>query len=84
MPSNAELIDTLTAKVSALFNGANSSELKEDMQRNLKALIQSSFSKLDVVSRDEFDAQVAVLQRTRQKIEALEHQLAELSKQVAP
>ena len=75
MPTNAELANNLTEKISALFSGGN---LKEDAQRNVRALVQSAFSKLDMVSREEFDAQVAVLQRSREKIELLEQQLQEL------
>ena len=79
MPSNSELADSLAKKLSALFsNAATGSSLKEDAQHNIRALIQSAFSKLDMVSREEFDAQVAVLQRSREKIDRLEQQLQEL------
>ena len=44
----------------------------------IKALLQSMLSKLNLVSREEFDAQQAVLLRTRTKLEQLEKQLAEL------
>ena len=44
----------------------------------LKALIESALRKLNLVSREEFDAQTAVLQRTRAKLEAMEEKLAEL------
>jgi BMFP domain-containing protein YqiC len=54
--------------------------LSADIEKNLKALAQSTFSKMDMVSRDEFEAQKAVLQRTREKLDQLEQELAELSK----
>jgi BMFP domain-containing protein YqiC len=54
--------------------------LSADIEKNLKALAQSTFSKMDIVSRDEFEAQKAVLQRTREKLDQLEQELAELSK----
>ncbi len=80
---NAEFIDGLVAKVSALLSNAGvATNLKEDLQRNLRVVVQNSFSKLDLVSREEFDAQVAVLSRSREKIEALEQQLAALTEQL--
>jgi BMFP domain-containing protein YqiC len=54
--------------------------LSADIEKNLKALAQSTFSKMEMVSRDEFEAQKAVLQRTREKLDQLEQELAELSK----
>ncbi len=55
----------------------------ENLQAQLKATLQSSFAKMDLVTREEFDVQTGVLQKTRAKLEALEKQLAELEKQVA-
>jgi len=51
---------------------------QDAMQQQLKSMLQSSFAKLDLVTRDEFDAQAAVLQRTREKLEQLEAQVAAL------
>ena len=52
--------------------------LFEQIDRNAKSLLQSALTRLDVVSREEFDAQTAVLKRTRERLEALERQLAVL------
>ena len=49
-----------------------------DLEKNLRALLQSAFSRLDLVTREEFDIQREVLARTRAKLEALEAKLAEL------
>ncbi|PKM28800.1 MAG: hypothetical protein CVV07_13350 [Gammaproteobacteria bacterium HGW-Gammaproteobacteria-11] len=49
-----------------------------DVEKHLKALLQSALAKLDVVSRDEFDTQQVVLQRTRERLEALEKRVTEL------
>ncbi|MGH1485218.1 MAG: accessory factor UbiK family protein [Cellvibrionaceae bacterium] len=49
---------------------------------HLRALLQSSLQKLDLVSREEFDAQTAVLSRTRAKLEALEEQVQILGQQL--
>ena len=43
-----------------------------DMQHNFRAALQSVFERLDLVTREEFDAQCKVLLRTREKVEALE------------
>ena len=48
------------------------------IDRNAKSLLLSALGKLDVVSREEFDAQTAVLQRTRQRLETLEQQIEAL------
>ena len=50
----------------------------KDLEKNVKALLQGGLAKLDVVTRAEFDVQAKVLARTREKLEALERQVAEL------
>jgi ubiquinone biosynthesis accessory factor UbiK len=55
----------------------------KDIEKNVKALLQGGLSKLDVVPRAEFDVQSNVLARTREKLEALERQVAELEAKVA-
>lgn len=47
-------------------------------RQEMKAAVQSAMGKMDLVTREEFDAQTAVLQRTRERLEALEKQFAEL------
>ena len=49
-----------------------------DIEKNLRALLQSAFSRLDLVTREEFDVQREVLARTRAKLVELEAKLAEL------
>jgi len=58
----------------------NLKALSDDLERNFKALLQSGLAKMDLVTREEFDLQVAVLERTRAKLEALEARLAELER----
>jgi hypothetical protein len=53
----------------------------KDVERNLKAGVTSMLAKLDMVSREEFDVQTAVLARTREKLVQLEARLGELEKQ---
>ncbi|HVJ74088.1 MAG TPA: accessory factor UbiK family protein [Casimicrobiaceae bacterium] len=50
----------------------------KDIEKTVKALLQGGLAKLDVVPRAEFDVQAKVLARTREKLEALERQVAEL------
>lgn len=54
--------------------------MPQEMQRNFRACIQGVFEKLDLVTREEFDAQRGVLLRTREKLEALENKLNNMSK----
>jgi ubiquinone biosynthesis accessory factor UbiK len=52
--------------------------MQADLESNFRAVLRERLSKLDLVSRDEFDAQTRVLARTREKLEALEARLAAL------
>ena len=52
--------------------------MQDDLRKNIRALLESAFARLDLVTREEFDAQAAVLARTRLKLEQLEKRLAEL------
>ena len=74
-----ELSDRLAGGFAqALPQGAK--ELGQDMEKNIKAVLHASFSKLDLVTREEFDVQADVLARTRAKIGDLEKQIAGLEK----
>jgi BMFP domain-containing protein YqiC len=54
--------------------------LGQDLERNFKTLLQSGIERMELVSREEFDVQRAVLERTRAKLEAMEGRLADLEK----
>jgi len=54
------------------------SGMSEDVRRNMRAMTQAWLRDLDIVSREEFEAQRAVLARTRARLEQLERQIAEL------
>lgn len=71
------LFDTLSGHAARLFSGENPLP-RAEIESQFKALLQSTFSKLDLVSREEFDSQMAVLSRTRARLEALEAKVAEL------
>ncbi len=55
--------------------------IEKDIQEQFKEILQSAFSHLDLVSREEFDVQSKVLARTREKLDHLQHQIEELIKQ---
>ena len=57
--------------------------LQSDINRNLRATVEAALAKLDLVTREEFDVQAAVLARTREKLAALEARVAELERQTA-
>ena len=49
--------------------------VKDDLEKNFRSVLQAGLGKLDLVTREEFEVQEAVLARTRQKLEALEERL---------
>ncbi len=51
-----------------------------DIRQNVKAIIVNNLSKIDLVTREEFDIQTSVLKRAQDKLEALEKKIAEMSK----
>ena len=55
-----------------------------DVEKNLNALLKGIFTKMELVTREEFDVQAEVLRNTRQKLERLEAKLAELEAQQKP
>lgn len=57
-------------------------QAKQDLEKNLKTALQAGFSRMDLVTREEYDVQVALLQRTREKLAELEQQVTELEKQL--
>jgi BMFP domain-containing protein YqiC len=54
--------------------------LRRDLEQNFKAILQAGLGKMNLVTREEFDVQAAVLRRTREKLEALEARVAALDK----
>jgi len=57
--------------------------IQQDLETNFRAVLRSSLGKLDLVTREEFDTQLKVLERTRSKLEALEKKVAEMEAQAA-
>lgn len=57
-------------------------QLQTDAEKNLRAVLQSAFSKMNLVTREEFDVQQAVLARTRAKLDEMERRVAALEARV--
>ncbi len=80
MPSTKPQLDSLLDQItSALPDGWQ--DLRGDLERNLHAALRSALTKLDLVTREEFEIQREVLARTRAKCDALAEQVAELERQ---
>ncbi|MEM1243843.1 MAG: accessory factor UbiK family protein [Pseudomonadota bacterium] len=78
---DSKFFDELAQKLSDAMP-SSFKDIKTDMEKNFKAVLQSTFAKLDLVTREEFDVQVGVLKKTRSKLEKLEKHIAELEKQL--
>jgi BMFP domain-containing protein YqiC len=76
----SRFLDELNKKISELLAASPA----KDMEKNLRALLSSAFSKLDLVTREEFDVQKEVLSRTREKLQQLEARVASLESTLAP
>jgi BMFP domain-containing protein YqiC len=75
-------LDDLARRLSALvppgLRNDSAQELRAELQQNFKSVLQSGLGKLDLVTREEFEVQRAVLLRTRQKLDELQRTVAEL------
>ncbi len=73
---NSKTIDDISRRVDELI----ASTPIEDVQKNLRALLSAWFARIDLVTREEFDVQQAVLRRTREKLSQMEARVAELER----
>lgn len=71
---NSHALDDLAARIGKAIEASPA----KDIEKNVKALLQSGLLRLDLVTRQEFDTQSQVLLRTREKVEQLEARLAEI------
>ena len=69
-------IEAMSERIGALLP-ADLAALRAEFKTNVKAVLEASLARMDVVTREEFDAQSALLRRTREKLDRLEKQLAE-------
>jgi BMFP domain-containing protein YqiC len=73
---NAKMFEEINAKVSQIIADSPA----RDVEKNVRALMGAVFTKMDLVTREEFDIQVELLKRTREKLDALELRVVELEK----
>lgn len=71
------IINTIASKAGQIIS-AEKSKTAADIEHNVKALVSGAISRFELVTQDGFDAQVAVLQHTRERLEALEKKVIEL------
>ncbi len=72
-------VDDLARRLSALVP-PGLAQARADLEKNFRAALQAGLGRLDLVTREEFDAQRAVLLRTREKLDALERAVAALDR----
>ena len=73
------VLDDLSARLAELA----ASNPARDLEKNFRGMLASAFARLDLVTREEYDVQVQVLARAREKLVALEARVAELEAQAA-
>ena len=74
-------IDDIASRLTAALPSSLSA-VKEDMDKNFHAILQTTLGKLDLVTREEFEVQKAVLAKTRSKLEVLEKRVAAIEEQL--
>lgn len=78
MKQPTDVLNDLQSRVSDLLKNSPA----RDVERNVRAMLSQGFSKLELVTREEFDAQTQVLVRTRARLEELERRVAELEQKL--
>ena len=74
---DTKFIDDLARQISESIP-AGIKGMQQDVEKNIHTLLQGAFTRLDLVTREEFDTQSRVLARTREKLEQLEKIVADL------
>jgi len=75
---NKQVIDEINSKVSEILQNSPA----KDVEKNMRAVLSGIFSRLDLVTREEFDIQQEVLQRTREKLIQLEAKVKTLEQKL--
>ena len=73
---------TMAEEVQKIVADAVKDSPAKDLEKNVKGLMSQGFQKMDLITRQEFDIQVQVLAKTREKLEALEAKLALLEEKI--
>ena len=77
--NRSKLVDELGERLRQVLEASPA----KDLERNVRAVLSSVFSRLDLVTREEFDVQREVLLRTRERMNELERKLAEIERRNA-
>jgi BMFP domain-containing protein YqiC len=77
--NRSKLVDELGERLRQVLEASPA----KDLERNVRAVLTSVFSRLDLVTREEFDVQREVLLRTRERLNELERKLAEIERRSA-
>lgn len=77
---NSKTLDELAARIGKAFEASPA----KDIEKNIKAMLQSGLTRLDLVTRQEFDIQAEVLRKTREKVERLEARVTALEASTPP
>lgn len=80
---NQAIRDLAEKLASAVPDGDALTTMRADLERNFRGLLAGAFERLDLVTREEFDVQCKVLERTREKLTALEAELQRLEERFA-
>ena len=73
---DSKFFEDINAKISQIIAASPA----KDIEKNMKAMMMAMFTRLDLVTREEFDVQRQVLQRTREKLDALEARMAQMDR----
>lgn len=76
--------DRFFSDLSARLAAFASTNPAKDLEKNFRGMLSSAFSRLELVTREEYDVQTQVLARTREKLVTLEARVAELEARVPP
>ncbi|MBQ0755571.1 MAG: accessory factor UbiK family protein [Amphritea sp.] len=81
---NPKLLEGISEQIGQLFEQTKQRSAEAELQPQINALLQGAFRRMELVTREEFDAQSAVLARTRIKLEQLQQQLEQLENSAKP
>ena len=76
---DAKTLDEFTRKLVSVIP-QSVFDVQRDVEKNLRAVLEALFQKLDLVTREEYEVQAALLERSRARLKALEERISELEK----
>lgn len=76
-----KILDDIAQKLGSVIPDGLQS-IQKDVEKNFKTVLQNSFARMDLVTREEFDVQTEVLKRSREKLDSLEKQITQLEEQL--